>query len=380
MHIGFITTEYALSPIDGGGIGTFLKNLSFMLKDCGLNVTIIYWGNKLKQTIYDENIPIIPVMQPYSGKFSFFQNRIYLNKIVNKIVIERRIDILETIDWEGIIAFCKFEVPIVTRLHGSNIYFNYLLNRKNGILIKWLEKDAIRRSIAYIGVSLQSLEITKKLFKISVLKRSEVIYNPINNKFVGQFYNPTISDVPTTIVYYGTITYKKGVLNIPTIFNAINKKYPNINLVVVGRDTFNSEGVSLWSTIVEKFSKSAIEKVKYLGCLSYEELLRIVSEADICLLPSYAETFGLVLLEAMLLGRPTVSSNILCFQEIATHNVDVFQCNPDDTNSFINSLCLLIEEKELRQKMSKQAYSTALRKFDNETIVQKNIDFYKSLI
>lgn len=380
MHVGFLTTEYAISPIEGGGIGTFLKNIAHILNSNGISITILYWGNKLKQRIYDEDILIIPIKQVYKGKLSFFFNRIYMNREVNKIIKERHIDILETIDWEGLTAFCKFTVPLVMRLHGSNCYFDALLQKNTPKLMKFLEYDSVKRASAYIGVSRQALVLTSELFKIDAKKKSEVIYNPINEDLISKYSIGVVKENPSTIIYYGTIARKKGVLNIPLIFNEVHKIYPDINLFIVGRDTYDVDGGSLWKKVEMKFSESAGKRVKYFGCLPYEELLKLLSTADICLLPSYAETFGLVLLEAMFLKKPIVSSNILCFQEIATNKKEVLQCNPNDINSYVEAICLLIQNKKLRVAIAENANRKAMTKFSNKIIAEQNINFYNRVL
>ena len=76
--------------------------------------------------------------------------------------------------------FCSLSVPVVTRLHGSNVYFDHLSGNKTPWNVRLMEYNALRNSDAYIGVSRQALDLTDKLFSLSSNKRKCVIYNPVD--------------------------------------------------------------------------------------------------------------------------------------------------------------------------------------------------------
>ena len=92
------------------------------------------------------------------------------------------VDLVESIDWEGPLAFCRLSVPVVTRLHGSNVYFDYLSGRKTPWSVRLMENNALHNSYAYIGVSRQALDLTSKLFNLPASKEKCVIYNPVDMK------------------------------------------------------------------------------------------------------------------------------------------------------------------------------------------------------
>lgn len=75
-------------------------------------------------------------------------------------------------------------------------------------------------------------------------------------------------------------------------------------------------GSSTWEKCKSLFSKQSIGCVSYLGRLPYDKTMSYANSADICIFPSHAETFGLVLLEAMLLRKAIVCSDIDCFKRL----------------------------------------------------------------
>ena len=382
MHIAFLTTEYPILSVKSGGIGIFIKHISHLLtkNDTTIKVSVIYWGNEIQNIMEDEGVSIIPIKRICTSYLSLYFGRKKLNTELNKILSEKKIDILESIDWEGALAFCRLKVPVVTRLHGSNVYFNYLAHTKTPLLIRILETNALQRSTAFIGVSKQALDISRKLFNIPINKKACVIYNPIDFDYISNFYQQEKKEQKDiTILYYGTLVEKKGIFDIPKIFNTISERYDNIKLKLIGRDTI-IDGISSWEKCQSLFSKHTMAKVEYLGVLPYAQTLACVNDSDICLFPNHAETFGLVLLEAMFLRKAIVCSDIDCFKEIADDRVEVLQCKVGDIDSFANALGLLIEHPAMRIQLGERAYKKAVLKFDSTLIAKQNITFYKKLI
>lgn len=77
MHIAFLTTEYPILGMKCGGIGIFIKHLSHLIvkSETGVKVSVVYWGNKFTETVWDDGISVIPINQPHKSPFSSFINR-----------------------------------------------------------------------------------------------------------------------------------------------------------------------------------------------------------------------------------------------------------------------------------------------------------------
>lgn len=262
MHIAFLTTEYPILGMKCGGIGIFIKHLSHLIvkSETGVKVSVVYWGNKFTETVWDDGISVIPINQPHKSPFSSFINRRYLNKKLNLLVAKIGIDLVESIDWEGPLAFCSLSVPVVTRLHGSNVYFDHLSGNKTPWNVRLMEYNALRNSDAYIGVSRQALDLTDKLFSLSSNKRKCVIYNPVDIN-MPPLSSSDMNKNTITILYWGTIVEKKGVLDLPLIFNRICEQNDNVKLILIGQDAVVN-GSSTWEKCKSLFSKQSI------GCVS----------------------------------------------------------------------------------------------------------------
>ena len=380
MHIVFLTTEYPILGMKCGGIGIFIKHLSHLIvkSETGVKVSVVYWGNKFTETVWDDGISVIPINQPHKSPFSSFINRRYLNKKLNLLVAKIGIDLVESIDWEGPLAFCSLSVPVVTRLHGSNVYFDHLSGNKTPWNVRLMEYNALRNSDAYIGVSRQALDLTDKLFSLSSNKRKCVIYNPVDIN-MPPLSSSDMNKNTITILYWGTIVEKKGVLDLPLIFNRICEQNDNVKLILIGQDAVVN-GSSTWEKCKSLFSKQSIGCVSYLGRLPYDKTMSYANSADICIFPSHAETFGLVLLEAMLLRKAIVCSDIDCFQEIIGDSNCVCKCRVKRIDEFAEALQRLISNPIYRCEQADRAYLNATARFNTNEIVAQNIEFYNRVI
>jgi phosphatidylinositol alpha-mannosyltransferase len=93
--------------------------------------------------------------------------------------------------------------------------------------------------------------------------------------------------------------------------------------------------------------------------VSYADLPRYYQTADICCAPATGqESFGIVLLEAMALGKPMVASNIPGYAGVLTHEQEGLLVKPSSAHHLADGLCRLVEDKALREKLGRQALTT----------------------
>ena len=107
---------------------------------------------------------------------------------------------------------------------------------------------------------------------------------------------------------------------------------------------------------IARFDSSAASKglkdVVFVGYTNYEELPRYYKTADVFCAPATGwESFGIVLLEAMAVGKPIVASNIEGYASILTHRAEGLLVPPKDEKSLAQALTSLLNDEKLRQEM-----------------------------
>src|SRR5690606_12370127 len=269
MHIGFLTTEYPHPySTSSGGLGTSIKNMVKALVEKGVKVTVFIYGQQQDKVFTEEGIHFLFIKQKKYKFLGWYLHRKYLQNYLNKIITEEKIDAIEAPDWTGITAFMKLKCPLVIRMNGSDAYFCKLENRQQKKKNYWFEKTALKGADHLLSVSKFTAEQTASIFNLK--KEIKVIPNSIDTTY---FKSGNRSIEPNTILYFGTIIRKKGVLELAKIFNIIAKEKPEARLIFAGKDVIDKfTGRSTKELIKKMLSPAAKVQVEWLGVLPYEKV------------------------------------------------------------------------------------------------------------
>ena len=380
MQIAFLTPEYPDPKIEyAAGIGTSIKNLAVALVKKKCPVTVIVYGQKKSIIIENEGV-IIHLVKDKKYLFAkWFWYRKYIQNYCNRIIKEQNIDILEAPDWTGITAFMKFRIPLVIRFHGSDTYFCHLENRHQKGKNFWFEKLAIQNAKAFIAPTTFAGAVSQKLFGIKNKTIKTIHYGLELDKFENS--DPGIYK-KGLILYIGTIIRKKGVFELPNIFNLVIKQHPEARLVLIGGDSYDiaTQSQSTWQLLKEQFQEKDRKQVSYLGKIPYEEVQDYMKNANICVFPTFAETLGMVTIESMAMQKPVVNSNIGWAKELIIDGKSGFLVHPKNHLEYVDKINLILGDNQLAKQIGENARQRVETFFDIEKIVDENIHFYKSLI
>jgi glycosyltransferase involved in cell wall biosynthesis len=378
MKIAFLTPEYP-HPNNGssGGIGTSIKNLAIGLMKEGCAVRVLVYGQNEDAFFEDNGILIQQIKNVKLKGLSWFLTRIKLQRIIDELYDEMKIDLVEAPDWTGITSFIKTKCPIVIRLNGSDTYFCHLDNRPVKWVNKFHEKRALQKADGLLSVSQFTADLTNQLFGLE--RKFTVIPNSIDT---DSFTNNNNSNNNKTILYFGSLIRKKGLLELPLIFNEVLKTNPAAKLVLVGRDVPDiiSGNPSTWGMMQELFTPKALENASHLGSVPYQEIKKHINEAALCVFPSFAEALPVSWIEAMAMQKPIVASNIGWANEVIEDGIDGFLVHPTNHIEYANKINVLLENMELQKQFGLAARKKVTLKFNIEQVAQQSIVFYKSLI
>jgi N-acetyl-alpha-D-glucosaminyl L-malate synthase BshA len=105
-----------------------------------------------------------------------------------------------------------------------------------------------------------------------------------------------------------------------------------------------------------------------------------LSAADVLLLPSEQESFGLAALEAMACEVPVVASQVGGVPEVVTDGETGFLSAVGDVEKMANDAARLLADEELRREMGRRARESALARYSTDKIIPLYLDFYKEVI
>lgn len=210
-------------------------------------------------------------------------------------------------------------------------------------------------------------------------------------------------DANVTMLFTGDF-FRKGGVNVIDAFERAQQRYPSIQLILCCGEKvdFNTPNESLRKQYLDKID--ANPSIQSLGRVTRERLLEdLLPRADIFLIPTYVETFGFAILEAMAFGLPIISTNHFAIPEMIEHGVsgflidtERFDCDqlfrgyvvnelPRDfrdhvTEQVYGYLSRLIESVDLRRQIGLAALQVARTKFSADVRNRQLLEIYRQAL
>ena len=120
------------------------------------------------------------------------------------------------------------------------------------------------------------------------------------------------------------------------------------------------------------------DRIKLLGWR--DDIPDLLNKMDIFFLPSRWEGLPRTVLEAMASRLPVVASCVDGTPEVVKESLTGYLVNPDDIESYINKLEVLIKDKNLRIKMGKDGREKVKKYFSYNNIIKKTINLYNQIL
>ncbi len=176
------------------------------------------------------------------------------------------------------------------------------------------------------------------------------------------------------ILFMGRLVYEKGVQHLIGAMPKVLEHYNDAKLIIAG------SGGMIDELKAEVNSLGLNNKVYFTGYLNSKQVQKMYKCADISVFPSTYEPFGIVALEAMLAGVPTVVSDIGGLNEIVTHGVDGMKSYAGNSNSIADSILNLLFDHKLCETITKNARIKVKSNFNWQKIAQDTHFTYQKAI
>lgn len=194
--------------------------------------------------------------------------------------------------------------------------------------------------------------------------KGAVIYNPVSvPKVFPKFENKRFN-----IVYVGRLEKVKNVATLIKAFAELSDENIELTLVGDGREREHLEN------LVEELQLSG--KVNFIGFSN--EPSQYLCNADLFVLPSYSEGFGIAAVEAMFLKVPVLATKIGGIPEFITDGENGWLFNPNDMEELKNKLEVIIKSGHLKA-VGLQGYESAVNTFTVENYVRNLETFYSEI-
>ena len=388
MKILMLTWEYP--PRIVGGIARVVHDLSKRLIKDGHEVTVVTYRDNASVPEYenDKGVNVYRVDNYMIHPNNFIDWIMQLNfnliakatEIINK---EGGFDVIHAHDWLVTYAAKSlknaYDIPIVATIHATEAGRNSGIHDDTQRYIndtEWLLTYEATEVIVNSNFMKNDLQ---RLFGLPYDKIN-VIPNGINlNNFTGierdyDFRRQYAMDNEKIILYVGRLVYEKGIQHLIAAMPKILSNYHDAKLVIAGK------GGMIDDLKAETSSLGLDHKVYFTGYMDSKKVQKMYKCADVAVFPSTYEPFGIVALEAMLAGVPTVVSDVGGLDEIVTHGVDGMKSYAGNPNSIADSVTALLYDHQLATNISKKARQKVKEQFNWEKIAQDTHFTYEKAI
>ncbi|WP_316844697.1 glycosyltransferase family 4 protein [Pedobacter psychrodurus] len=194
-----------------------------------------------------------------------------------------------------------------------------------------------------------------------------VIYNPSN---IVEGRNP-INQRDNTILFAGTLSERKGFIDLINAFALISEKHGNWRLILAGNGELD-KGKELVSEL------GISSNVVFSGWVVGEDKELLFNNAKIFCLPSYAEGLPMAILDALGYGVPIVTTPVGGIPDVLTNRETALFVPPGDVQALSLALDTLMSDPQLIQQLSDSGTSLAIEKFGLKEIMKKIANIYES--
>ncbi len=387
MKILMLTWEYP--PRVVGGIARVVHDLSQrMIKD-GHDVTVVtYKDGNAPYFENDKGVKVYRVDNYMIHPNNFIDWIMQLNfnmiaKATEIISKEGNFDVIHAHDW--LVTYAakslkeSFKIPIVATIHATESGRNSGIHDETQRYINDSEWLLTYESTEVIVNSNFMKNDLQRIFGLP-FEKINVIPNGINlTNFTGiekdyDFRRQFAMDNEKIILYVGRLVYEKGIQYLIGSMPKILERYNDAKLVICGKggmiDELRQEAHNLG---IEK-------KIYFAGYCDSKKVQKMYKCADVAVFPSTYEPFGIVALEAMLAGIPTVVSDVGGLNEIIEHGVNGMKSYAGNSNSIADSVLSLLFDQKLCDTVSKNAVKKVKELYNWNKIAQDTHYVYEQAI
>jgi glycogen synthase len=387
MRVLLLSWEYPPRII--GGLGRHVYHLATSLAEQGIKVHVVTKDHPGAPE-YEESEgvhiyrvvnypPDIPQEEwvPWTLQF----NVALLEKSVALINELKNVNVIHAHDWLVAHAAASlkhaYRIPLVATVHATEYgrHQGHLPGPMNKLIHQiewWLTFESART----ICCSQYMKEQITEIFELP-RDKVEVIPNGIDHESfkrdvsVDLYRKKFVPPGDKLVFFVGRLVYEKGVQTVIEAMPLILNKIPNVTFVVAGSGPHLNELKSLVSAF------DLHDKVKFTGHMDTDGLCAFYRSADLTVVPSLYEPFGMVVLESMAMGTPTIVADTGGLSEIVVHEETGLKFEPGDPDSLADAMLRVLQDSELANRITADAMAYMGDTYNWDRIARRTLDVYR---
>lgn len=378
--------SWEFPPRTVGGIAPHVFNLSRQLVNLGIDtyvVTCDFPGTPEREVVNGTHVLRVDSYKTPSPDFATWDYLMNVNMQKEGATViknlDGKVDIIHAHDWLVANAAVglkhMFRIPLTSTIHSTEI------GRRNGLHTdyermihqteRWLTHEAWRTICCSQYMSAQ----TRWAFGLSQ-DRVAVIPNGVDPTIFEENFNKAefrkkfASTEEKIVLFVGRLVYEKGV---QTLVNAMSKVLSKVNakFVIVG------DGGMKDYLIGQVRNMRLAHKTYFAGFLDERSLRHLYQTADVCVIPSLYEPFGITALEGMAARTPVVVSDTGGLAEIVEHDKTGVKTYTGNADSLAWGITRALLDTGYADWIKSNAYAKVLKVYDWGEIAKQTLSFYE---
>jgi len=386
VRILMLSWEYP--PKSVGGLAQHVYDLTRALAEIGEEVHLVTIGSNDAPEFETVNGVRIYRVYPYNvSSLDFVHwvtqlNIAMLEKAVAVMTDMGAFHIVHGHDW--LVAFASralkhaFRLPLVSTIHATEYGRNYGLHNNLQRHISDVEWWTIYESWKVICCSKYMNGELGYVFqvpedKVKIIPNGVDIeaFSPKNNKFSrGDYASPD----EQLVLYVGRLVREKGVQVLIDAIPHILKYRPATKFIIAGKGPHESSLRSHAAAV------GVAGRIYFTGYVNDGLRNSLYNWADVAVIPSLYEPFGIVALEAMAARAPVVISDTGGLSEIVHHGMDGLKAYTGNSQSLADMVIWMLNDRNMAERMKQKAYEKVRRQYNWLEIARQTRAIYMDVL
>ena len=274
----------------------------------------------------------------------------------------------------------RHKVPLIIRPHGTLDPYIYPRHRGRKWVVEQLYQNRIfKRAAAVHYTTAEERDLAapytfNRPGFVAPLGLNIDDYRPLPPRGTFRARFPETRD-KAILLFLGRINFKKGLDVLAKAFGEVARKRDDVHLVIAGPDN------DALKPKVENWLKAegVLEKTTFTGMLMGETKLAALNDADLFVLPSFSENFGIAVIEAMACCLPVlISDKVNIHNEISAAGAG--HVEPPESGRFADRMLSMLDDRESLKAQGERGIETVTRLFNWPSIGERLESVYQAVV
>lgn len=355
-----------------GGVSEHIRHLDEEFRRVGHYVKVIAPSSTDQEELERENIYKLGsvVRVPNNGSVARITLSLRLSGKAKRVLRQEQFDVVHL--HEPLLPALPLTVLRHSRALNIGTFHAFQTRSLAYFYAKPILKRFFNKLHGLVAVSEAARDFTGKYFKGN--------FTIIPNGIDLNLFNPRVEpmsellDEHLNILFVGRLDKRKGFRYLLEAFPYVKQQIPQARLVVAGAFTHGQR--QRYEAVAQSLG---ISDIVFTGFVPSHELARLYRTADVFCAPSTGgESFGIILLEAMAMGKPIVASDIPGYRGLIRHGEEGLLVQPKKPQSVTDALIHLLRDANLRQQMGEKGRLKSID-YSWEKIASRLIAYYREV-